>query len=59
MTHNITQEYVLLIHCVDGYGSEDERNFTFTVIKNEAPAWTNLGSKTFSKLTRTTNLTVV
>lgn len=44
MTHNVTQTYTLTIHCVDGYGAWDERNFTFNVIPNEAPTYRNLPS---------------
>ncbi|XP_052242339.1 uncharacterized protein LOC127852424 [Dreissena polymorpha] len=42
MTHNVTQKYDVSIICQDGYGAQDNRNFTFHVLHNEAPRYLNL-----------------
>ena len=39
MNHNITSQYIVTINCSDAYGSVDSQDFTFDVIKNEAPIW--------------------
>ncbi|KAH3725237.1 hypothetical protein DPMN_051072, partial [Dreissena polymorpha] len=42
MTHNVTQWYDVSIRCRDGYGAEDNRNFSFYPEPNVAPEYSNL-----------------
>ncbi|KAH3725348.1 hypothetical protein DPMN_051182 [Dreissena polymorpha] len=42
MTHNVTQWYDVSIRCRDGYGAEDNRNFSFYPVHNVAPTYRNL-----------------
>ncbi|XP_060592560.1 uncharacterized protein LOC132747251 [Ruditapes philippinarum] len=42
LTHNRTQQYTISIECKDAYNSSDTQNFTFHVLKNEAPVYRDL-----------------